>query len=331
MKAIPIIQTSILIVLLYSSIPFGQSEKASRLHTPDEIFKIMEESELSYVFGEDTISAREDDSPTVLINQFFLRDSSGKTTLDKYDFPKYALLLVQGDKEFANKNFDGALKYYHQLYATQPEYSFALTMIGDAFYSRGDIDSAIIYFRRAIDMNFIDYSAHWFLADSYDKIGLFDSALKEITIAHLLNVNHAVLKSKFKEYRESANRPWQEWDFKPHYHLSKDGYRVLINTSPEWVGYAMVKAVWKYEPDYAKKVDSAEPDSLLVNWSEEKEAVTALLADSTKNLRIREIITDGYFIEFILYELAGKKWPTVLLILPRDQFRRIYEYVEKYH
>lgn len=310
---------------------FGDSAKQPRLHTPDEIFKIMEESELSYVIGEFSDSTLEIDSPIVLHNQYIILTHNDSTYLDEYIWSeKTTELLLMGDKEFANKNFEVALKYYHEMLETQPEYSFALTMIGDAHYSMGNYDSAKIYFNRAIDRNFVDYSAHWFLADTHDKMGNLDSALIEITIAHLLNINHSVLKAKLQEYRESANRPWQEWEFKPQYQLSKEGNRILINVHPDWIAYAMVKAIWEYEPGYAYKT-SNEPDSLLVNWPEEKEAIVALLTDTTRNQRIHDIVEAGYFNEFLIYELVSKKHPIFLLLLSKENFWRILDYVEKYH
>lgn len=317
--------------LLLSTNAFGGSAKQPRLHTADEILRIMEESELSYVFGELTDSIPEVDSLIVHHNQYFLRFRDDSMTLDQYAMSEQAMDLLQlGDKEFSNKNFEVALKYYHQMLETQPEYSFALTMIGDAHYSMGNYDSAKIYFNRAINRNFVDYSAHWFLADTHDKMGKLDSALKEITIAHLLNINHSVLKTKLQEYRENANRPWQEWEFKPQYLLSKEGNRILINVYPDWIAYAMVKAVWEYEPGYAYKT-SNEPDSQLVNWPEEKEAIVVLLTDTTRNQRIYDIVEAGYFEEFILYELVSKKHPIILLLLPEENFWRILDYVEKYH
>lgn len=319
-------------LLLVPASLLGQTTNKPRLHTPDEILKIMEESDLSYVIGEFVDSMLDIDSPIVHHNQLFLNQTAGNTTLEQYKLSEHALqLLDQGDKEFVKKNFEAALIHYQQLFSSQPDYSFALTMIGDAHYSMENYDSARIYFGRAIDGNFIDYSAHWFLADTYDKLGKLDSALKEITVAHLLNVNHAVLKSKMQEYRESASRPWQEWEFKPRFHLSKEANSVFINTIPEWIGYSMVKAVWKYEPGYAYKMASNEPDDQLINWSEEKEAIAALLTDSTKNQRVHEIITAGHFDEFILYELANKKYPVILLLLPGESFWRVFDYVEKYH
>ena len=323
---------ALLFPFIVSTTLLGQTEKQLRLHTPGEILKIMEESELSYVIGELTDEKSESDSLIVHHNQLFFRDTADKRILDQYKLSERALQLLQeGDREFVEKNFGGALKNYKQLLAVQPEYSFALTMIGDAHYSIDNYDSAKIYFQRAIERNFIDYSAHWFLADTYDKLGITDSALREITIAHLLNPNHADLKQRMREYRETSSRDWQEWEFKPLYQLSSAGNRILINTSPGWVAYAMVKAVWKYEPGYAYRITANEPDTLLVNWSEEKEAVLALLSDTTRNQRISEIIAGGYFEEFILYELTAKKYSVVLLLLPSDNFWRVYDYVEKYH
>ena len=123
----------------------------------------------------------------------------------------------------------------------------------------------------------------------------------------------------------------RSWSYVPQYTLSKDGNKVTINTTADWLGYALVKSVWKYEPGYAESMIGKTDVKMVINWPEEKEAVIASLSDSLKNERITKIIEADYISEFIIYELASKKAPSMMVLLPRDLFYRVAEYVEKFH
>ncbi len=93
----------------------------------------------------------------------------------------------------------------------------------------------------------------------------------------------------------------------------------------------MVKALWQYESGYADSMLGTGHEQLAFNLQEEKEALLAYLAMHENAEPLNQIISDGFVTEFLLYELAGPKLPGVLLLLPRETFNRIVEYVEKYH
>ncbi len=59
----------------------------------------------------------------------------------------------------------------------------------------------------SFELNFADYNAHWFLADTYEKLGYMDEASREVTVAHLLNVNHKNLQKTIRYYLKKVNRP----------------------------------------------------------------------------------------------------------------------------
>jgi tetratricopeptide (TPR) repeat protein len=150
-----------------------------------------------------------------------------------------------------------------ELYNKDTTYFFALTLIGDCFYNLGDYENAIFYFDKAMARNFIDYDAHWFKADALKNLGDMDGALREITIAHLLNVNHESLNMVLRRYREIIGRPWKEMNFEPWYELEISGDSVFVKADPGWLGYASVKALWKYEPGYAESMIGEDYKSLM--------------------------------------------------------------------
>jgi tetratricopeptide (TPR) repeat protein len=204
-------------------------------------------------------------------------------------------------------------------------------MIGDTYYNMGQYENAKTFLLQSIEKNFISYQAHWFLSDTYYKIGDIDSALKEITIAHLLNVNNQGIQKGIRYYRTKLQRPWKEWTFDPQYNLSKDGDKVTIKASEEWLGYALVKALWAYEPGYVESMLGEPRGTRMVVWPEEQEAVVVLMAANNKFKNIEEVFEKGYFTEFITYEMLGKKYPDALVLMPREAFMRIVEYVNAFH
>jgi len=329
-KLIPI-EVVLLMFVFVSASTFAQVESVPKLHTPAEIMKIMENSELTYEIGGDYIVPLPD-SPVVLSNQMFLREKEGGYSLETYSLSDQTRQVLQeGEEAFHNEDFGKAMTLYQQLLEVQPEYFHALTLIGDAYFSIGQFDSAKSWFSRSIELNFADYNAHWFLADTYEKLNNMEAAADEATIAHLLNVNHSNLRKAVRYYRERTNHPWKEWVFDPQYALSKDGNEVTIKTTAEWLGYALVKAAWAYEPGYAQSMLGNQKDKLVVVWPEEKEAIMAVLASNEKLSHINDIIDKGFFTEFILYEVTAKMKPSILVLLPREMFARMVEYVNTFH
>jgi len=212
-----------------------------------------------------------------------------------------------------------------------PEYSSAYTYIGDAYYLLGDYSQARTNFEEAIKCNFIDYQAHWFLADALQQLGDSESAVKEITIAHLLNVNHPDIVNKLKQLRDIVNRPWKEWEFNPQYSLDNSNDTIFIKANPDWTIYALVKAIWKFEPGYAEKMVGPDRKNDIVIIPEEKEAIVGLVSGNEHFENIREIIEDGFFMEFVYYEIYAPIAPESMDLMPRDTFNRIIEYINRYH
>ena len=215
----------------------------------------MEDSKLVYEIKDEFDPKSIIDTPSVLSNQLYLKESGEGYSLVTFKLSELAQPIYNDAEEaFHKKDYTKAIELYNKVIQVQPNYYHAFTLIGDAYFSSEKYDSAIVYFKKAINNNFADYNAHWFLADTYNKCYIVDSALKEITIAHLLNVNHENLNKALRYYRNKNNRPWKEWSYVPQYTLSKDGNKVTINTTADWLGYALVKSVWKYEPGYAESM-----------------------------------------------------------------------------
>lgn len=301
------------------------------LTPPAEIVRIMERSSLEYTFQIPAESEVEQEKPgRVLVPGLVLQERDGTVSVASQVLsPALELRMHEAENRFEQADFEGAIEIYEEVLKSDPTYYQGLTLIGDAYFAMGRMKTARRYFEQAIDSNFVDYQAHWFLADTLWSLGLRELALDEIVVAHLLNVNHAVLKEEMISFHKQMGQDWKNWTYAPRVQLRKDGNTVNIGCRPEWIGYCLVKAVWKYEPGYAEsKGKSSEAVFFPV---EEKEALAALLAHNDELPHIGAIVSDGFTDAFLLYERAAKKHPLAVLLLPREEFLRLKTYVEQYH
>jgi hypothetical protein len=92
-----------------------------------------------------------------------------------------------------------------------------------------------------------------------------------------------------------------------------------------------VKAVWKYEPGYAEGIAGPDTASNLITMEEEKEALIAYLAQEHPLPILNTIVEDGFTNEFLYYEEMAPKAPSALVLLPREIFMRVVDYIDKYH
>lgn len=322
-----------LLIFLGCSSQQSIKKETGNINPPLQILKIMEESEIRYNIDiDENMTSNDTTKPIKLHNQYYIKHNGNAINLDEYNLSDdLSDSLNKAEKLFQNGQYKYAKKLYQYIYKKDTTYNYALTLIGDVFFMQGDLEKAKYYFKKSISKNFIDYSAHWFLADAYWKSGETKKAVKEITLAHIFNVNHEKLKKKLIYYRSETGNKFNNWIFKPIYSVSKQNGKVKIRFKMEWMGYAFVKAIWKYEPDYCKnKIGKSKKESEY-NTLEEKEAILSYLVMNKEEDHINNIVMEGYIIEFILYEIIAKKYPRTLLLLPKDQQEKLFDYVNKYH
>jgi tetratricopeptide (TPR) repeat protein len=313
----------------------GAPQSRPALHTFAEIMKIMEDSKLTYELGsdEDLPPPPATEPPKGLWDQAWLMEKGdGGYSLTSFTLSDPARQkLAEAEKAYEAKDYDLALKGYEEVRKLQPDYHKILTLIGDVYYSKEGYETARSYYEEAIQKNFADYQAHWFLADALWKLGDKKAAIRQITIAHLLNVGHANIKKAMLGYRDKTGHPWKDWQFSPRYSLEQDGKKVKIRCPLEWLTYASVKAVWKYEPGYAERMAGPDYAKQLLVDEEEKEALVAYLSQDKPLPIVSTILDEGFINEFLYYEILAPKAPTAMVMFPRESFMRIVEYIDRYH
>lgn len=325
-------------ILLFSLSVFilvCSNEKKPGLHGWHEILEIMDNSSIEYVLEiDEEMADYPSDSGVVLSTMLYLKKDEDGYSVQKYELSDSLISLIkQGDSAFARKDFNGAFTNYYRVREADSEFHKIYTFIGDTYYIMGDYDSAIYYFKKALDFNPVDYDAHWFLADSYRDVGRMDEAVYHITCAHLLNRNHEQVKIRMKEIRKAAGHPWKDFEFKPRYKTSKENGRVLIKAPSEWSVYAMVKAVWKYEPGYVEETRGKPPGPTERGpyMEEEKEAILAYFFINDEPDNIATIISNDFIEAFIWYEIWGPQYPHGITVFPQPYFDYLVEYLNRYH
>jgi len=308
-----------------------------KLHTPAEILKMMSDSKLMY-------EVKMLDKPVTCpdySNKLNSQDSYRVYTDSGFYTSRYEIndkarpLLDQAEAYFKSNNRYSALMYYRMALEADSTQYYILTYIGQMYDGQRDYTNSIEWYKKAISKNYIDYMAHWFLADAYFAIGEVDSAVDEIVIARILNRNNPRLADSMNRIFKKAKRNTNDWCFNPQIAINKgEGNRVIVEMSADWTAYAMAKALWNFEPGYKESMGVA-PD----NYStiEEKECLFALLVGmenaktSVKNnpqLMILKKATDNNHLEdYMLYEVFLPRSPQVAYQLSEQAIQSIKDYV----
>jgi len=333
-KALPAVYLLLSISLIFQPARTEEEDGAGRIHSPAEIYKIMEESNLVYTFTYYGGQEEEKELTSILPGRFRVSEDSAAVNkvLLEYDYsPVVEEFILKGDSlRSMNKYADAVACYINAWDQGGRYYHPALIKTGNCYFAQGLYDSAAVYFRRAIEGNFMSYQAHWFLSDCYFYLDRVEDAYRELLTAHLLNINHDMLFNQLKKLRTRMERPWKDWGINPRYEIKEKEGKIVISAPPEWLAYAMVKAVWRYEPGYSDSMSGSTEGTPTASTLEEREAMAAHLAVNPDD-RLDRIIRDGYADEMLIYEIIAREYPILLALIDDDTFSKIIEYVDRYH
>lgn len=310
---------------------------SQKLHTPSEILKIMEESEITYEF--EILKQKielPDRSNNLVYNDYYHKgDSSSFTTVAFKPTDQIKDYLEKAETYFRASNNSKARELYLKALELDSSYFKLMTYIAQTYGIEKNYDEAINWYKKSIKNNFIDYMAHWFLSDIYIKTGNKKEALREITIASVLNRNNPRIKRAFDEIYKQCRLKNEEWSFLPQYDILKSSNnKVTVRFETNWMGYAITKAIWKYEPNYRENM--GETDST-ISIIEEKEALVSLmisLSNSKGAFRqfpefkaLKEAFENKYVEEFIVYEIILPEFPLIAMQIPNHFIESVSEYV----
>lgn len=324
---------SLLVSLLLTSALFAQE-----IHSPAELMKIMENSPITYELKElEEPVACPDRTENVNLNDVYRVEEGQQLQVYYYD-----TLTATGRENFEiaeayfnKRQLDSARIFYQKVLETDPHFYKVATYIGQMYGSTGQLELAKQTYLETIDKNYIDYLAHWLLADIYMMQNKPDSAVHHVTIARILNRNNPRLRDFQMEVYGAAELDTTEWCFNPQVEISQpDSGKVSVAFSEKWLMYGLCKAVWTFEPGYKKSMGVAAGDYTTL---EERECLANLMmgllnskARIKKNRQLKTLkvaIEEGMIDPFIMYEVFLPKHPKVAYQLTREFIGDIANYV----
>ena len=308
---------------------------AQQIHTPAGIFKIMQKSPVTYrMMTLDENIPVPDRSENLIDHNYYRTVEDGNLVTRTY-------IVIDSVKEYLTKA--EALYQDNQIVEARDMYLKALnqdttfyavmTYIGQMYEIEQNWNEAIKWYKKTISKNYIDYMAHWFLADAYRMTGQIDKAVDEITIAKILNRNNPRLQNSLTDIYKLKKLHYSDFIFNPQIRIDSTGVnKVDVASGKGWLGYAMVKAVWKYEPGYK---ESMGVKSSNISTLEEKEAIVALMTSGDKKTlkksqelkAVKLAIDKGMIDDYILYEIFLPDHPFVACQLSEDLINNIKDYI----
>jgi tetratricopeptide (TPR) repeat protein len=326
-------RTKILIFLLISiNYAFSQD-----IHNPAEILKIMEASKLSYEIKilDKSIECKDYSDKLNYHDCYRVKTDSGLITYKFSVNDNAKPLFKKAEDLFQTQQYDSALVYYQLSLKADSGLYKVMTYIGQLYEKKGDVENAMYWYKKAISNNYIDYMAHWFLADLYWSTDNIKDAVDEIVIAQILNRNNKRITNSMTDIFKKAKLTTNDWSFNPQMELRKISEdKISIAFDQKWTGYAIAKAIWTFEPGYKESM-GVNPGSY--STLEDKECLFSLMLglDNAKiNIKkdpqlmiLRQAFDKKYLNEYILYEIVLPQNPGVAFQLPEQTILEIKDYI----
>lgn len=324
-----IVLTGILIACFISG--FGQ-----KIRTLNEILTIIEKSEIEYDLYEMIVKAYPENYTDKLNrNDVYQIESSGVRIAFKYRLKKESKSFIkEADKCYKKGEALKAREFYEKALKFQFELYNIIVCIGQTYDLEKDYDSAIKYYREAVEKNYIDYKAHWLLAEGLARTEKKDEAVKEITIAHILNRNDPYVKTSLEKIYSRNKLNYADWKFNPQVEFNSDKIKYIrIQLDPEWSGYALCNAVWEFEPGYKEKMEEEYEDVSLIKEKECIYCLNEFLSQNKKYIKLpslkalKKANELGRINDFIYYEVYLPQYPSDIYKFSEADVQNLVDYV----
>jgi len=324
------------LLLLQGFILSGQGQTTA--HKPADLLKVLKASKITYtVGGLSTDIPKGEGSTLVNPTNVYHEDSNGQFIAKKVKIAKGAdSTWNEAERIFKeDSNYKEARKVYREVLDIDPDYYPAKIEIAKTFEIEQDYEKAEAQYKQAISKNYVDYRPHQLAAELYLKEKKYEEAVDEISMASVLNRNDTSVQADLVKIYAKTRMKYGDWSFTPQYKVEKGEKDAEINVrfKKGWYGYAIAKAIWRYEPEYAQ-AQGENPGSLTL--LQERECIMNLIAgqDSIKERDVDPSITalmdakdykltDG----FIYYEILLTSNPGLVYQLPNNVIKSVRDYV----
>ncbi len=327
-----------LLVFVFNACTANRTQKYI-YHSPTEMFNIIANSKLYYQLLELKTPIEQPDYSEKL-NYSYLYRKMTKQGLKLFHYEtsdSVQAILDKAESFYHNSKYEEALKYYNKTIEADSTLHYVITFIGQYYEHIADYSNAKKYYLKAISKNYYDYMPHWFLADAYYAEGNIKAAVDEITIAKILNRNNNRLTASFNNIYNADARDTTNWYFNPQMKLEKvDPDTVKMFISSNWMGYAMAKSVWNYEPGFRDSMGVRE--GIFSTYEESDCFISLLIAlensksdfSQDKQLVILNQAALNQALDlFALYEILLPSQPETVYLLSEEALADLVYYIKE--
>ncbi|HRZ42683.1 MAG TPA: tetratricopeptide repeat protein [Bacteroidales bacterium] len=274
------------------------------------------------------------DASRINYSYYRLKDSLGRKEVVPFDvLPEVKELYDLGWEAIELEEPDTALAIFEEAITMDPNFSPAYTGKGYTLNLLGKPFDAIEACSVATAHNPIDYIAYWTAATAWDKLNNPDSALDAICHAWILNRNHPEIIRDVKRFAEKGGMVLDNWVFTPQYSVLLNEGEVVVSYWKPWMGYAVCKAVWQYEPGFVpgRNIKGDE------DYFRERECLSCLLtsmntfqkeANADPGLNgFKAAMGNKMASEFILFEIFLPEMPDMAYYLDPRRIASVKQYI----
>ena len=282
-------------------------------------------------------SVQAEPHPQVTSNYYHQVNSEEGISLRLYKLsPPDSMLFEDAEIDYSKGRYEKAREKYESVLKHHPEFAVAMVFTGQTHGINGNDEEARDWYLKAIETNYTDWMAHWFLAETYSNLDMMDDAVHEICIAAVLNRNHQKIRAAREDIFRKARMKLYPWELDLHYKLEFEaGKSASVSASDSvWLKFGMAEALWRADtafrhseggtasPFFFKEVRNC-LNILMDTYRAEKR----LKRDQILALEYMVAINDGGLLdEFILHEVWLRRYPVMIYSLTKEEIEELAEY-----
>ncbi len=275
-----------------------------------------------------------------------VRKKDGSISLQRWPAPNASAKkeMALGETAYQAKNFADASMHYRKAAQLEPSYYLAYAYLGDALlFGDEDLEGALAQYEKAIALNPDDYRLYFFRSTVHRKLQHGAQSIADLRHALMLKPHNEVLLNMVRNSRGASGLRAEPDVFVPRAFVRRADETkvdVFVDARPEWVAWAMCKALWLDDKAYRKERTGS--DTSTWHSLEDYECIANLVSvyvsqrDSKEGPRddrlerLEAIVKDGLLTPFVLYEFGARVNPMLTVQLPAAQQALITKYIERY-
>lgn len=335
--------TTIFIILLMAIPAMGADSTTYK--SPWEILQIFKKSPRLYILDvkneDDTVSFAKEYRR--LGPGFKIVGGGGDRNYEEYKLSDFESALFQkAETAFGREDWQIAKQFYEKLLSVKQDFSPAMTYIGQCYEQLKDNENAKKYYKKAIRINFGDYSAHWFLASLLAEEN-DEGWLDEMVTAHILNRNNPLIIQELKTQLDSKGMQYKGWQYDSYWNIDEVADTIKLSGTTYYMPFALCRAYQRYEvgllTDSTQWTDyySLTKECLLDTYDMYLGIKEKAKTDSTEFTKLEvfevmgETLTDKSFDQYVYYEFFLRQYPLMSYTLRDEYFLDLIDYFKKYH